>query len=77
MKQWVVDGQWTPQAVDQLERAIVDGDRVQLYRRGSEYVVTPYEIRLHGNTEELLATTNAGDELTFQMDEIESFVVLT
>ncbi len=76
MRRWVVDRHWSPEAVDQLERAIVDGDRVQLYRRGTEYVVTPHEIRLHGNTEELLATTNAGDELTFQMDEIESFVVL-
>ncbi|HET7276087.1 MAG TPA: hypothetical protein VFI91_13040 [Longimicrobiaceae bacterium] len=76
MRSWEVEGNWTPDAVDSLERAIIEGDRVQLYRRGTEYVVTPREIRMDGNIENLHATTNAGDELTFRLDEIESFVVL-
>ena len=67
---------WTPDDIDRLERAIIDGTRVQLSRRGTEYVVVPREIRSAGPAEILIGTTNAGDDLSFALDEVESFDVL-
>lgn len=67
---------WSPEEVDRLERAIVEGSRVQLSRRGTEYVVIPRAIRSEGSGEILVGTTNTGDDLSFALDEIESFDVL-
>lgn len=68
--------QWTPEEMDRLERAIVDGDRVQISRRGSEYVVVPREI-VPGTTGDVLrARTYTGDELEFALDELDSFDVI-
>lgn len=68
---------WTPDEIDRLERAIVEGTRVQLSRRGTEYIVIPREIRSSGAEEILCGTTNAGDDLEFVLTEVESFAVLT
>ena len=68
--------QWTPDAMDRLERAIVEGPRVQLSRRGTVYMVVPREIRSRGPSEVLLGTTNAGHDLAFALDEIEHFDVI-
>lgn len=62
--------------MDELERAIVAGDRVQLTRRGTEYVVVPQEILSSGATDSLVGLTSTGDELTFALPEIDHFVVL-
>jgi hypothetical protein len=67
---------WTPDAVDRLERAIVEGARVQVWRRGTEYMVVPHKIRSRGSSDELVGTTNTGDELAFPFEEIESFEVI-
>lgn len=67
---------WSPDEIDRLERAIVDGSRVQLSRRGTEYMIVPREIRSRGVSEVLIGTTNAGDRLTFALDEIERFDVI-
>jgi len=67
---------WTPDEMDRLERAIVEGARVQLSRRGTVYMVVPREIRVRGPSEFLLGTTNAGDDLAFALDEIEYFDVI-
>jgi predicted DNA-binding transcriptional regulator YafY len=67
---------WRPEDMDRLERAISDGDRVQLMRRGTEYVVVPRRIVSDGSAEVLVGTTATGDDLRFQLDEIERFVVL-
>ena len=53
--------QWSPEAVDRLERAIVEGARVQLWRRGTEYMIVPRTIRAGGQGDELVGTTNMGD----------------
>ena len=45
---------WSPDAVDRLERAIIEGARVQLWRRGTEYMVVPREIRSRGSEDELV-----------------------
>ncbi|HET7321218.1 MAG TPA: hypothetical protein VFI96_01905 [Longimicrobiaceae bacterium] len=66
---------WSPEELDRLERAIVDGDRVRLVRRGTEFVVVPREIRPEGGGDVLFATTTQG-ERTFALDEIEEFEVL-
>ena len=67
---------WSPDDIDRLERAIIDGSRVQLSRRGTEYMIVPREIRSRGQTEHLIGTTNAGDDLSFALDEIERFDVI-
>jgi hypothetical protein len=67
---------WSPEAVDRLERAIVEGARVQVWRRGTEYMVVPRRIRSRGPGDELVGTTNTGDELSFPFEEIEGFEVV-
>ena len=67
---------WSPDAVDRLERAIVEGARVQIWRRGTEYMVVPRLIRSRGSDDELVGTTNTGDELAFPFEEIEDYEVV-
>ena len=68
---------WTPDAYDRLERAIADGSRVQLWRRGSELIVVPHQLRLDFGTEVLTARHPvSGDRIRFPLDEIDEFVVL-
>ena len=67
---------WSPAEMDRLERAIVEGARVQLSRRGTVYMVVPRAIRPGGPSEVLIGTTNAGDDLAFALDEIENFDVI-
>lgn len=68
--------QWTPEEMDRLERAIVDGERVQISRRGSEYVVVPREVVAGATGDLLVATTYTGDELEFALDELDAFDVI-
>jgi hypothetical protein len=67
---------WSPEDLDQLERAIVEESRIQLTRRGTEYVIVPREIRSQGPVDALVGISSTGDELTFPLPEIEDFVVL-
>ena len=67
---------WSPEEMDRLERAIVEGSRIQLTRRGTEYVVIPRAIRSSGPEDALVGVTSTGDELTFSLPEIDVFVVL-
>jgi hypothetical protein len=67
---------WSPEEMDRLERAIIEGARVQLSRRGTEYTVVPRKIETRGPGESLVGTTAAGDELRFALDEIDRFDVL-
>lgn len=67
---------FTPDDMDRLERAITEMSRVQLSRRGTEYVIIPREIDSSGSTEVLLGTTAAGDDLRFRLDEIERFSII-
>lgn len=67
---------WSPDSMDQLERAIVEGMRVQLTRRGTEYVVLPKAIRGTGPEDVLVGITSTGDELSFTLTELDDFVVL-
>lgn len=67
---------WTPDAMDRLERAIVEGARVQLSRRGTEYVVVPREIRAGAGGDVLVATTYTSDRMDFALSEIDRFEVI-
>ena len=67
---------WSPEEMDRLERAIVEGSRIQLTRRGTEYVVIPRAIRSSGTEDAMVGVTSTGDELTFSLPEIDVFVVL-
>jgi hypothetical protein len=71
-----VRGHWRPADLDRLERAIVEGTRVMITRRGTEYVLVPREIRSRGTDEALIGTTVIGDDLEFALGEIDRFVVL-
>lgn len=67
---------WTPDAMDRLERAITESTRIQISRHGAEYVLIPREIDSTGSAEVLLGTTVAGDDLRFRLDEIDRFSVI-
>jgi hypothetical protein len=57
---------------DALERAIVDGTRISIYRRGTEYVVIPTRLRMEGGREAIEAThPTTGHDLTLYVDEVD------
>ena len=68
---------WSPDDLDRLERAITEGGRVQIDRRGTEYVLIPHTLRTEGPTEILIARhPTTGENMEFPLDEIDRFVVL-
>lgn len=68
---------WTPAAYDRLERALAEGSRIRVMRRGTEYVLVPERLRSDYGGEYLTARHNAtGQRLEFALAEIESFAVL-
>jgi uncharacterized protein with PhoU and TrkA domain len=68
---------WTTERMDQLERAARDGLRVALARRGTEYVVVAQRVTSIDQHEALVGwLPMTGEELTFRLDEIESFQVI-
>ena len=63
----------THRQYDQLERAIVDGSRIAIYRRGTEYVLIPLRIGLRDGRETIEARNPVtGDTMTLVLDEIDS-----
>jgi hypothetical protein len=69
--------QLTHKQYEILERAIVSGDRIAAYRRGTEYVVVPTRLGLVSGREAVEAThPTTGHELTLFLDEIDSFEVV-
>jgi hypothetical protein len=63
---------------DALERAIIDGKRVSIFRAGKrEVVVLPRRLRTSGGREIIEAThPTTGDKLDIAVDEIERFEVV-
>lgn len=68
---------WSPAALDRLERAMAEGGRIQLWRRGTEITMVPSALR-HDYGGELLVGQHlgTGDRVEVPLDEIEDFVVL-
>ena len=58
---------------DLLERAIIDGSRLTIMRRGTEYVVIPERPRVDSGREVIVARhPSTGHRLELIVDEIDS-----
>jgi hypothetical protein len=58
---------------DLLERAIVDGARLTIMRRGTEYVVIPERLRIESGREIIVARhPSTGNRLELVIGEIDS-----
>ena len=65
--------QLTHTQYDDLERAIRRGDRIAVYRRGTEYVVIPTRLHLLRGREAVEALhPTTGEQLTLWIDEVDS-----
>lgn len=63
---------------DALERAIADGRRLAVWRRGTEFIVVVDRLRLTGGREALEAHhPTTGDRLTLFIDELEAIEVVS
>ena len=68
---------WTAERMDQLENAARRGQRVALSRRGTEFVVVALRVTAQGRHEVLIGRLPmTGEELTFRLDQIDSFQVV-
>jgi hypothetical protein len=69
--------QLTHEQYDALERAITNGSRIAVYRRGTEYVVVPQRLRVADGREAVEAThPTTGDAITLYIDEVDSIEVV-
>ncbi|MFL5578282.1 MAG: hypothetical protein ACJ79S_20200 [Gemmatimonadaceae bacterium] len=69
--------QLTTTQYDALERAITDGRRIAVYRRGTEYVVIPTRLRMLRGREAIEAAhPTTGEHLTLYLDDVESIEVV-
>ena len=69
---------WTTARMDQLERAIRDGLRISLMRRGSEHIVVARRLTTVGSRDAVIGLVPmTGAELTFVLVEVEEFMLLS
>lgn len=69
---------WTVQRVDQLERAIRDQSRVAVNRRGTEYLVIALRMSSVRQRDAFVGRhPMTGEEMTFILDELESFQIVS
>lgn len=62
---------------DALERAITDGRRISVFRRGTEFLVIPERLVLRNSRECIEARhPTTGDHLTLWIDEAETVEIL-
>jgi len=62
---------------DALERAITDGRRIAVMRRGTEFLLVPVRLMLRNSREAIEARhPSTGAELTIWIDEAESIEVV-
>ena len=68
---------WTSDRMDQLEHAAREGQRVALSRRGTEYIVLALRVTSADQHDVLSGRLPmTGEELTFRLDQIDSFQVI-
>jgi len=68
---------WTAERMDQLENAARRGQRVALSRRGSEFVVVALRVTAQDRHDVLIGRLPmTGEELTFRLDQIDTFQVV-
>lgn len=69
--------QLTSSQYDALERAITDGRRLSVWRRGTEFVIIVDTLRVASGREALEAHhPTTGDKLTLYLDELEAIEVV-
>ena len=69
--------QLTSSQYDALERAIANGRRLSVWRRGTEFVIIVDRLHVSGGREALEAHhPTTGDRLTLYIDEIEGIEVI-
>ena len=69
--------QLRPHQYDALERAIVDGRRIVIARRGSEHIVVPLRIVASGSRELLeVRHPTTGEQMRFWLDELDRLEVV-
>jgi hypothetical protein len=69
--------QLTHEQYDALERAITRGQRISVYRRGTEFIVVPSVLRLVDGREAIEAMhPTTGEHLTLYVDEVETIEVV-
>jgi hypothetical protein len=65
--------QLTHDEYDRLERAIVRGERIIVYRRGTEYIILPTSLQQRQGREVIQARNpSTGDVLMLFLDELDS-----
>ncbi|HEU4993948.1 MAG TPA: hypothetical protein VFT29_03980 [Gemmatimonadaceae bacterium] len=69
--------QLTTDDYDRLERAVSRGQRIVVYRRGTEYIVIPLSLRIRNGREVIDARNpTTGDELSLYLDELDAIEAL-
>ena len=69
--------QLTHDQYDALERAITNGVRIAVMRRGTEFIVVPLRLRLAGGREAIEAVhPTTGHQLTLYIDEVDAIEVV-
>ena len=69
--------QLTHDQYDALERAITNGIRIAVMRRGTEFVVVPQRLRLREGREAIEAMhPTTGHQLTLYIDEVDAIEVV-
>lgn len=69
--------QLTHDQYDALERAITDGSRIAVFRRGTEYVVVPTRLRVADGREAVEAMhPTTGESITLYVDEMDAIEVV-
>ncbi|MEJ7811007.1 MAG: hypothetical protein WKG32_11410 [Gemmatimonadaceae bacterium] len=62
---------------DALERAVIDGRRVAIRRRGTEYVVIPQGLVMDGGRERIESVhPTTGERITFYIDDLDGIQVI-
>lgn len=69
--------QLTHDQYDALERAITNGVRIAVWRRGTEFIVVPQRLRLQAGREAIEAMhPTTGHHLTLFIDEVDAIEVV-
>lgn len=68
---------WTHEQLDDLERAVLYGTRIQVFRRGTEHMLVPRSLHTRGGRDVLVGRrVGTGEDDEFLLDELESFAVM-
>lgn len=68
---------WTPTLMDQLERAARQGGRVVFTRRGTEFTAVARRVfHAEGRDHLVVRLPMTGEELSFPLEDLESFMLL-